>query len=89
MANQYVNKVVLADGTTLMDLSADTVAADKLLPGYTAHGADGSLITGTLSGVTILAPSSGTNSFYVTVPSGEGTVTFTFTVDSGGNVTID
>lgn len=89
MANQYVNKVQLADGTTLMDISADTVTADKLLPGYTAHRADGSPITGSLSGVTITAPQSGTNTFSVTVPNGNSTVTFTFTVDSGGNVTID
>ena len=29
MANQYVNKVVLSNGTTLIDLTADTVVADK------------------------------------------------------------
>ena len=33
--------------TTLIDLTADTVTADKLLAGYTAHGADGEAITGT------------------------------------------
>lgn len=30
MANQYANKVVLSNGTTLIDLTADTVVADKL-----------------------------------------------------------
>lgn len=44
MAN---NKVVLADGTVLIDLTADTVATDKLLEGYTAHDRSGNLITGT------------------------------------------
>ena len=34
-------------GETLMDLTADTIKADKLLAGYTAHGADGEPITGT------------------------------------------
>ena len=42
-----VSKVVLGNGTVVMDISQDTVAADKLLTGYTAHGADGEAITGT------------------------------------------
>ena len=41
------SKIVLKDGRVLMDLTADTVKADKLLKGYTAHGADGELVTGT------------------------------------------
>ena len=49
MANQYVNKVELADGTTLIDISSDTVTADKLLAGYTAHRADVQAVTGTWS----------------------------------------
>lgn len=39
------SKVVFGD-EVIMDLTADTVKADKLLKGYTAHGADGELITG-------------------------------------------
>ena len=46
MANQYVNKVVLSNGTTLIDLTADTVDAAHLLSGYTAHDASGAPITG-------------------------------------------
>ena len=42
-----VSKVVLGNGTVVMDISQDTVAADKLLTGYTAHGSDGEAITGT------------------------------------------
>ena len=34
--------------TTLIDLTGDTVTADKLLAGYTAHGADGEPIEGTM-----------------------------------------
>lgn len=44
--NEYVNKVVY-DGSTLIDLTADTVTAETLLEGYTAHDASGALITGT------------------------------------------
>lgn len=40
------SKVVLGDGTVLIDLTADTVTAAKLLYGYTAHGADGDSVTG-------------------------------------------
>ena len=47
MPNTYNSKVVLADGTVIMDLTADTVDASHLLDGYTAHGADGAPITGT------------------------------------------
>ena len=40
-----VSKVVYG-GETLIDLTADTVKKDKILKGYTAHGADGEPITG-------------------------------------------
>ena len=41
-----INKVVYG-GKTLIDLTADTVTADKVLSGVTAHGKDGEAITGT------------------------------------------
>lgn len=41
-----INKVVY-DGNTLLDLSEDTVTADKILYGYTAHNHSGEAITGT------------------------------------------
>ena len=40
-----ISKVIYG-GNTLIDLTADTVKADKLLKGYTAHGSDGEVITG-------------------------------------------
>lgn len=40
------SKIIFGD-EVLMDLTADTVAADKLLKGTTAHGPDGEQITGT------------------------------------------
>ena len=44
--NTYVNKVALADGTTLIDLTADTITAADLASGVTAHDASGAPITG-------------------------------------------
>jgi hypothetical protein len=44
MAN---SKVVLSNGTVLIDLTSDTVDASHLLDGYTAHGANGEAVTGT------------------------------------------
>ena len=40
------NSKVVYCGTTLIDLTADTVTADKLAVGYTAHNAAGVLISG-------------------------------------------
>lgn len=44
--NQYANKIVYGN-TVLIDLTADTVTADKILASYTAHDASGAIITGT------------------------------------------
>lgn len=41
-----INKVVYGS-RTLVDLTADTVTADTLASGTTAHANDGSVITGT------------------------------------------
>ena len=48
MANQYVNKVIYGNDT-LVDLTSDTIAANKLLTGYTAHDKSGAPITGECS----------------------------------------
>ena len=42
-----ISKVVYGN-QTLIDLTADTVAASKMLLGRTAHGANGESITGTM-----------------------------------------
>ena len=42
---QNISKVVYG-GKVLIDLTQDTIVADKLLVGYTAHGADGAIIEG-------------------------------------------
>lgn len=44
-----VSKVDYGD-RTLIDLTQDTVTADKLMQGYTAHGANGERIVGTATG---------------------------------------
>lgn len=43
MAN---NKIIFGE-TVLIDLTADTVTADKILASYTAHDASGNVVTGT------------------------------------------
>jgi len=42
------NKIVLSDGTTLIDLSNDTVTEQTLPQGVTAHDRAGNPITGTM-----------------------------------------
>ena len=46
MANEYVNKVVLSSGETLIDISSDTITAADLLKNKTAHDKSGAAITG-------------------------------------------
>lgn len=41
---------MLRDGTVLLDLTSDTVTANKVLQGYTAHDASGAAIIGTYTG---------------------------------------
>lgn len=48
MANAYNNKVVLSNGTTVIDLSTDTVTnASHIMTGHRGHLADGSVVDGT------------------------------------------
>ena len=93
MPNQYKNKIIYGN-QTLIDLTSDTITADKLLPGYTAHDATGAQITGTCEGIQIPIPVSGTNTFWVAVPNGtldpdpseeEDWIKLIFTVDTAGN----
>ena len=46
MVTKKTNKVIYGS-TVLIDLTADTVTADKILTDYTAHDATGNIITGT------------------------------------------
>lgn len=47
-----VNKVIFGQNT-LIDISSDTVSADNLLTGTTAHDKSGNQITGAVSFVTV------------------------------------
>lgn len=57
-----VNKVVYGT-SVLVDLTSDTVTADKMLAGYTAHDKSGAKITGNVTFATVYTgsgePSSG------------------------------
>ena len=46
MAKSYNNKVVLASGEGLIDLTGDTVDAAHVLNGYTFHDKSGPPVTG-------------------------------------------
>jgi hypothetical protein len=46
MPNANINKIIYG-GRTLIDLTSDTITADKLAEGYTAHDKSGAIITGT------------------------------------------
>ena len=91
--NQYRNKIIYGN-QTLIDLTQDTITADKLLIGYTAHDATGAPITGTCTGVQIPVPITGTNSFWIAVPNctanpdpndDDDWIKLIFTVDTAGN----
>lgn len=60
-----VNHVII-NGETVVDLRSDTVSADKLLNGATAHDKTGAAITGTVTFTTVYtgsgAPSASTGS---------------------------
>ena len=47
-----VNHVII-NGETVVDLRNDTVSADKLIKGVTAHDKTGAAITGTVSFATV------------------------------------
>ena len=58
-SNPYVNKVQLADGRTLMDISGDTVTAGNMILGTTAHDRSGAAITGTYDPTSIIDDTAG------------------------------
>ena len=79
-----VNKVVY-NGNTLVDLTSDTVAADKMLSGYTAHDKSGAAISGSMANNGAMNKTmDGVNTKSVSVPAGYtsgGTVSMDSTVD--------
>lgn len=47
MANEYVSKVVLSNGTTLIDLTGDTISVADVINSKTFHDKSGAPLTGT------------------------------------------
>lgn len=50
-SNPYCNKVALADGTVLIDLTDDTVESGLMVSGTVAHDCSGAQVVGTLLAV--------------------------------------
>lgn len=89
------NKVVI-NGTTYIDLSADTVTAASMRSGITAHDANGASVTGaiadmTLSTATTTNPSSATNvqtigrstsTRYISIPVGYNSTARKYTISA-------
>ena len=75
-----INKVVLNNEVQL-DLTADTVTADKLLKGYTAHDKSGASIVGTYEGGSTPSPSPTEDNATVIFVDYEGTLLETWTKD--------
>ncbi len=46
--NPYINKVQMADGTVLMDLTNDTLTAEHMLSGIVGHSSSGATTIGTI-----------------------------------------
>lgn len=99
MPNPYNNKIQLADGTVLLDLSTDTLSsADQLMQGVTAHDRTGAVITGTGSGggitptgninITQAGTTDVTNYATATVASGSATASATKGTVSNHSVTV-
>lgn len=78
--NPYINKVVY-DDDVLIDLTSDTVEADKLAAGLTAHDASGALIEGTVLDGDLLGYGRSTSNMVGSATAGYAVVT-----DPVGNV---
>ena len=98
MIGMAVNKVIYGHNV-LVDLTADTVTADKLLNGVTAHDSTGAQVHGTMANNGAVAASiDGLTVTEYTIPkgyhNGSGKVSFvgivetwTFEMDDGSTVT--
>ena len=84
MPNAYKNKVVLKDGTTLIDLTTDTVTdASHIMSGHRGHLADGSVVDGTgasesqVVSIKDVPNSTGITAEITGVPAPEGSISIT------------
>ena len=78
MAVKNANKVVI-NGEVVLDLTGDSVTADKLAKGYTAHDKSGAVITGTME-----SGGSGVETYHITSTSNVISTTKTGTVSVWG-----
>lgn len=81
-----ISKVIL-NGVSQIDLTQDTVAANKLVDGETAHDKAGETVEGSLGTGVVTAPSSISGSSATVSTSGTNTLTLTKTVSVTPNVT--
>ena len=86
MTGMAVNKVVYGT-TVLVDLTADTVTAENLKSGVSAHAANGERITGTMPDQgAVAAAINGTTVTSYTIPrgyhDGSGTVSLDGTIEA-------
>lgn len=79
-----INKVIY-NGNILIDLTADTIVADKLLNGYNAHGSNGESIMGTMQNNGAIAETmDGLTTTSKTIPAGYttgGTISLTSDIE--------
>ena len=92
--NNGVSVTATGGGTASASVSATSSTAGYI-PSDTPIGSETIAASSTttsassfISGVTLVTPESGTNSFSITVPNGNTTATFVFNVDANGDVTI-
>lgn len=78
------NKIMLGD-ITIVDLTDDTVTADKLLEGITAHARNGEIITGSMTNYGAVNGVLDSLAGY-TIPAGYHDGSGTVTIDSAENI---
>lgn len=76
---KYNNKVII-NTSTIIDLTEDTITADKMIKGYTAHSKAGEPITGTIEDNGAISGTIDSPTASVTIPEG---------YTKGGTVTLD
>lgn len=85
-ADKTVNKVVV-NGEVILDLTGDTVTADKLTEGYTAHDASGAVITGTMTAGSGGDTNPVAESKAVNFIDYDGTIRYSYTVEEAAALT--